>query len=824
MTTETLGPLSGYAQPLPTKALRPTTDPVDLGDIAGAGPEIVGLVGQTRAIGAMNFGIRMRKQGFNLYAMDLPGADRRTSLTKFLSEHVRTGPAPDDWVYVNNFASPEKPRALKLPPGTAVRLRDAMTDLIADLGIAIPALFEGDDYKSRRSAIDSEFEEAQERAFSQLGDKAREMSISIMRTPVGFAFAPMREGKVIKPDEFETLPLTERERIQANIGGLQEELKNIVERMPSLEKIRRDRVRVLNKEMASGTVGVAVRQVLDAFSRVQEVQDFLREVSEDLLTNIDVFLESAAMAANASIPMASGARAQDPRIRRYHVNVVVGEKDGERSGAPIVYEPNPTFQNLIGRIEHIAQMGALLTDFTLIRGGSLHRANGGYLIVDAREILSQPFAWPALKRSLRSREVRITSLAEQLSVVSTTSLEPDPIPLDVKVVLFGDRWLYYLLMALDLDFTELFKVEVDFNDEFDRTRSNVALYAQLIVAIGAREALRPIDRSAIARMIDEASRIAEDAEKLSLQIAVVSDILCEADHWAAQAKHDNISADDVAKAVGERRQRSDRLRKRALEAISRGVIGIATDGAATGQINGLSVTQLGATSFGRPVRITARTRLGAGKVIDIEREVELGGPLHSKGVLILSGFLAARYAPDVPISMHASLVFEQSYGGVDGDSASSAELYALLSALSEAPIRQSLAVTGSVNQFGEVQAIGGVNEKIEGFFDVCAARGLTGEQGVLIPASNVKHLMLREDIVDACGAGRFAIYSVSTIDQGVELLTGMRAGERDSSGNFPSDSVNGKVEAKLRQFAAARRRFGAERDNDRPNTSNDRPA
>jgi lon-related putative ATP-dependent protease len=524
-----------------------------------------------------------------------------------------------------------------------------------------------------------------------------------------------------------------------------------------------------------------------------------------------VFLESAEAAANAPLPVPNLAAPGHPRLRRYKVNVIVGDRPEGSGGAPVIWESNPTYQHLIGRVEHISQMGALVTDFTLIRPGALHHANGGYLMLDAREILSQPFAWAGLKRCLKDKQIAISSVAEQISLMSTISLEPDPIPLDVKIVLIGDRWLYYFLMALDPDFPELFKVEVDFDDEFDRSEGNAALYAQLISAIGKREALKPIDRSGLACMIDEAARLADDSEKLSLQIGVVADILREADHWAGEAGRGTIAADDIARAVDERRRRSARVRERTQEAIGRNIVLIDTEGAAVGQVNGLSVLQLGHQSFGRPTRITARTRLGSGRVIDIEREVELGGPLHSKGVLILSGFLAARYAPGVPVSLQASLVFEQSYGGVDGDSASSAELYALLSALADVPIRQSFAVTGSVNQFGQVQAIGGVNEKIEGFFDICTGRGLTGDQGVLIPVANVQHLMLRQEVVEACRAGRFAVIPVATIDQGIEILTGRPAGARGTDGRFPTDSINGRVEATLIDYAEKRRRYAADR-------------
>jgi lon-related putative ATP-dependent protease len=748
--------------------------------------------------------------------MGLQGTGRHSSVRALLAERARREPTPDDWVYVNNFAAPEKPRALRLPPGTAVRFRNAMDALIADLGVAIPALFESDEYKARRSAINQEFEEAQEQSFSELSERASAKSITVMRTPIGFAFAPMRSGQVVNADAFEAMPAEERERIQADIKDLQDELKSILTRMPSLEKTRRDRIRELNKEMASGTVNVAIQGGADAFAHIPEVRAFLDEAAEDLLANVEVFLESAEIAANAPMPVMSLTAPVSSRLKRYRVNVMVGDHAEGENGAPVVSEPNPTYQNIVGRIEHVSHMGALVTDFTLIRPGALHRANGGYLILDARDILSQPFSWTALKRALRSREIAITSLAEQVSLISTISLEPDPITLETKIVLIGDRWLYYLLMALDPDFTDLFKVEVDFDDEFDRSPDNVHLYAQAVSSIIAREALRAIDDAGMARMVDEAARLAEDAEKLSLRLGVVADILREADHWAGEAGRATMSADDVGRAVDERRRRSARIRERVQEAITRDIILVSTTGSAVGQVNGLSVSQLGTHNFGWPTRITARARQGTGKVIDIEREVALGGPLHSKGVLILSGFLAARYAPDVPVSVHASLVFEQSYGGIDGDSASSAELYALLSALADVPIRQSHAVTGSVNQFGDVQAIGGVNEKIEGFFDICEARGLTGEQAVLIPAANVRHLMLREDVVDACRKGRFAVVPVATIDQGIEVLTGIAAGVRDAEGRFPPDSINGRVEATLRAFAAARRRFGADRVGERP--------
>jgi len=480
----------------------------------------------------------------------------------------------------------------------------------------------------------------------------------------------------------------------------------------------------------------------------------------------------------------------------------------ESKGAPVVYEDNPTYQNLVGEAEYMAQLGAIFTDFGLLRPGALHQANGGCLLLDAVRVLSLPYAWEGLKRALRSGQIRIESLGQALSLISTASLEPEPIPLNVKVVLLGERLLYYLLVQRDSEFNELFKVAVDFDEEVDRSPSSQLVYAKLIGRLARQEKLLPFDRGGVARVIEQSSRLVSDAEKLSLHNQTLSDLLREADYWARKAGSNLVAAGDVQRAIDSQVYRASRLRDRYQEEVLRGTLLIDTQGAKVGQVNGLSVVQPGRFAFGHPSRITARVRLGRGEVVDIEREVELSGPIHSKGVLILSGFLGARYAPDRPLSLSASLVFEQSYSGVEGDSASSAELYALLSALSEAPIKQSLAVTGSVNQRGEVQAIGGVNEKIEGFFDLCQARGLTGEQGVLIPASNVKHLMLRRDVVEAVGAAKFHVYPVETIDQGISLLTGLEAGERDSSGSFPEDSINHRVEMRLIALAEKRAAFG----------------
>ncbi len=504
-----------------------------------------------------------------------------------------------------------------------------------------------------------------------------------------------------------------------------------------------------------------------------QVLEYIDAAGKDLIRHVGLFLTQAGD--ENELVKQTIDTSRDPRFRRYMVNVIVGDND-TASGAPVLEEINPTYGNLIGRVEHIAQMGALVTDFLLIKPGSLHKANGGYLLIDARKLLLSPFAWEALKRTIKAREIRIEQPLESfgLGMISTQTLDPEPIPLDVKVVLFGDRELYYLLAAFDPDFRGLFKVQADFDDTISWSAENNLAYARVIASIVAQHKLKPFDASGVARIIEEGARLADDREKLSIQLGRISDLVREADYWSSQAGREVTAREDVERAVAESIQRADRLRDRAQEVINRDIVLIDTEGAKVGQINGLSVLQLGTFSFGRPSRITARVRMGQGRVVDIEREVKLGGPLHSKGVMILWGYLAGRYAEDVPLALAATLVFEQSYGGVDGDSASSTELYALLSALSEVPVKQGYAVTGSVNQRGEVQAIGGVNEKIEGFFDICKARGLTGDQGVLIPKSNVQHLMLRQDVIEAVREGKFAIYAVSHVDEGMEILTGSK--------------------------------------------------
>ena len=804
-----------HHEPLAIAALRRIVDPESLSYSSTKELDpAVGLIGQDRALRAIEFGLGMAAQDFNIFVLGPAASGKTTAVKTYLERKVTEPSSVCDWVYVNNFENNNQPRALRLPCGRGTPFSKAMVTVIDELRQTLPAIFEDEDYQSRRRTIDEGFRSGQEEAFEALTARAQEQNVAILRTPTGIGMAPMLDGKVVKPEVFNGLPEEMRKNVEAKIATLQKELEAILQNVPKSEKERRTRLRELNEEVAAFAVKEALEDVRTSHADLEHVLSYLDIVSEDLIHNVGLFFDQPDEDGQAAQPVQRSVETtRDPRYRRYMVNVVIShETNGENNKRPIVEELNPTYGNLIGRIEHVAQMGSLVTDFLLVKPGALHRANGGYLLIDARKLLLSPFAWEALKRALKSKKLRIEQPEETQSVFSTQTLDPETIPLDVKVILFGDRQLYYALAAGDPDFNRMFKVQADFDDLITRNDENHKSYARMIASIVDNHKLSHVDASGIARLIEEGSRLADDREKLSIEIGNLADLIREADYWSKEAGNEMITSASVARAIDERVQRADRLRDRSQEGISRDIVLIDTDGEKVGQINALSVLQLGDFAFGKPTRITARVRMGRGRVTDIEREVNLGGPLHSKGVMILWGYLAGKYAQDVPLALAASLVFEQSYGGVDGDSASSTELYALLSALSGVPIKQSMAVTGSVNQWGEVQTIGGVNEKIEGFFDVCNARGLSGVQGVLVPKANEQHLMLRTDVVEAAKAGKFAIHSVETIDQGIEILTGVEAGERGEDGHFPAGTINGLVEARLREFAERARAFSAGAD------------
>jgi lon-related putative ATP-dependent protease len=768
-----------------------------------------GLLGQPRAVAAVEFGIGIERDGYNIFAFGPPGTGKHTAVLQYLERKAAGNETPSDICYVNNFEESHRPKMLQLPAGRGGELRRAMERLVDELTTALQAALDSEEYQTQRQGLEEQFNERQTKALSELADEAGEQGLAFLRTAAGMAFAPVQDDEILSPEEFQKLPDKERQKLEQEIDTFKEKLQKVLLQFPRWQREARERLRKLNLEVSRFAAQPLIDELREQFTGLDAVQVFLDAVEDDVLENAGRLVGGQEQSPAQALMQAlgGGQETEKPSLGRYRVNVLVDHK--ETQGAPVVYEDNPTYQNLVGRVEHIAKMGALVTDFNLIKAGALHRATGGYLLVDALKLLSLPYAYEGLKRAMQSKQIKIESIGEALSLTTTYSLEPEPVGLAGKIVLLGDSTVYYLLSAYDPEFSELFKVAADFTGQLDWSIENLRLYARLIAKLVREDELKPLDREAVGRVIEHSARMLEDSEKISLLMSRIFDLLREADYWAGQAGREVVTTGDIQRAIDAGIFRLDRYRDRIQEEIDRGTLLLDTAGAKIGQVNGLSVYELGDFAFGRPTRITARVRLGKGEVLDIEREVELSGPIHSKGVLILSGFLGARYAPDVPLSLAASLVFEQSYGGVDGDSASSTELYALLSAISGVPIKQTFAVTGSVNQRGEVQAIGGANEKIEGFYDVCVARGLDGEQGVLIPASNVKHLMLRQDVVDAVAQGKFHIYAVETVDQGIEILTGRPAGERDSEGNYPEDSINRLVEDRLIELAVTAQEFSA---------------
>lgn len=757
-------------------------DDLNFDTTAGLEP-IAGLLGQARAEEALRFGIGIPRRGFNLFVLGPPGVGKHRLVKDALAAH-ETGSIPRDWIYVHRFDAPDRPRALGLPAGRGRQLRDAMEALTAELGPSLSATFESDDYANRRQALEEKVEARHQEAFSRLATAAEERSLRLLRTPVGFAFAPVRDGEVLNPEKFGALEPKEQESLQAKMEEMESELRDVMRAAPVWKREAHAELRELEREMGRFAVAALLSDIRDSFRDLEGVLEWLAQVEDDVVEHVHAFLidpdaeGQEAMMMRALRPDPSG---------RYRVNLLVDCCD--MGAAPIVEEDHPTLERLFGRIDRRAHFGALVSDFTMIKAGALHRANGGTLVLDARRLLLSPMAWDTLKRTLTRGEIEIESLGRTLGM-STESLDPDPIPLDVKVILIGDRRLYYLLSSADPDFDHLFKVAADLADEVPWDDEHAVSFARLIAGITRAEELRPFEADAVGRVLEAASRWAGDQRKLSTEITRLSDLLREADWRARERGADIVTRDDVRAAIRAGRQREWRLPERLLERFADGTILVDTSGEAVGQVNSLSVLAAGHTRFGQPSRITSRVRAGKGEIVDIERDVELGGPTHSKGVMILASYLAATYGIEQPLSLSASLVFEQSYGGVEGDSASMAELCALLSALSELPLQQRFAITGSVNQHGQAQIVGGANEKIEGFFDVCAARGLDGTHAVIIPRANVPHLMLREDVVDAIEAGRFAVHPMRTLDDALALLTG-----------GPADAVHDAVRARLSHFA-----------------------
>ncbi|MDH5184283.1 MAG: AAA family ATPase, partial [Gammaproteobacteria bacterium] len=744
------------------------------------------------------------------------GIGKHSIIHRYLEQKAAQGQTPEDLCYVHNFSHPQQPVALALPSGQASTFRNDMQQLVRDLLTTLPAAFESDNYQDQARGLEENFKQRQSGALDALQDEAQAQHIKLFRTPGGFAFAPLAGDEVISPADFEKLPEDEQLRIEKLVDGLQEKLAASFRQLPQWRKELIEQLRQLERDTALVVVAQLLEPIRQTYQNLPQVLNYLEAVESDVLDNVEDFLSRDESSSAGILGLQQQKQAG---LRRYQINIL---SEQQNHAAPVIYEDHPTYENLTGRIEYSSQLGTLITDFTLIKPGALHRANGGYLILDANKLLQQPYAWDGLKRALRSKHINIETLYHAMGLSSTQGLEPEPVPLEVKIVLLGDRMLYYLLCQYDADFAELFKVAADFETRIDRNEENIQLYAQLIASMLDKEQLRPMDNEAVARIIEHSSRYLEDSHKLSTHMGELVDLIAEADYWAQEEEAKIIQRMHVQQAIDAQIRRVDRVHHISNEYIERGIVMIDTAGHARAQVNGLTVMQMGNFEFGQPSRITATARLGEGHIINIEREVELSGPIHSKGVMVLSGYLGAHYAPDVPFSLAATLVFEQSYGEIDGDSASAAELICLLSALSGVPVKQSLAITGSINQHGRIQAIGGVNAKIEGFFDICHSRKLDGEQGVIIPRSNVQDLMLREDVVEAVQQGQFHIYAIEQINEAIELMLDKAAGSRNEEGKYPEDTVNYLVEERLVELAHIRHTHG-EKEEDETDEEKEKP-
>jgi lon-related putative ATP-dependent protease len=754
------------------------------------------IIGQERAVRALKFGLGIKDHGFNVFIAGYPGTGRKTAVKNFVEAQAKTQPVPPDWCYVNNFGNQYEPKAIKLPAGKGKEFREEMKNFIENVKTALPKAFESEDYVARREATIKTLEDQRKQLIDELSTKAQREGFVIQTTPIGILLIPVLDGKPLSEEEMLALPQKTKEKISEKREKLETEFRNTMRQLIDMERKIHEALKKLNKEVALYALGNQVESLMEKYVATTEVTAYLKEVENDILDNLQQFIRRGEPEQALPFPMPW---LKEEPYKKYEVNLVIDNSN--ITGAPVVVETNPTYHNLLGRTEKEAQFGALTTDFSMIRPGAIHRANGGYLIVPVEELLRNPLSYDGLKRDIRDSKMSIEEPEERYGFLSVKTLKPQPIPLTAKVILIGTPYLYQLMFSLDPDFQELFKIKAEFDTTMPRTDEKVQQYAAFVCGLCDREGLKHLDGSGLAKLVEFSSRIIEDQYKLSTQFSAIADIVRESNYYATQDNVQFITGAHVRKAIEEKIYRSKLIQEKIQEMITRGFFLIDTVDQKVGQVNGLSVMGLGDFSFGTPSRVTASIGLGREGVIDIEREAKMGGPIHTKGVLILSGYLNDKYARDKPLSLSARLVFEQNYGGVEGDSASSTELYSILSSLSGLPIKQNLAVTGSVNQKGEVQAIGGVNEKIEGFYELCKAKGLTGEQGVMIPDSNVQNLMLKEEVVEAVKAGKFNVYSAKTIDEGIEVLTGVKAGQRRPDGTYEEGTVNYLVNKQLADMA-----------------------
>lgn len=783
-------------QPIRPEQLRTTCDPAQFSfDTTADLDSTADIIGQPRGVRALAFGIDMISPGYNIYVLGAKGTGRSTAIKRFLEARTQEKPAPDDWLYVHNFEVPYQPRALSLPAGRGALFQTRMTRLISDISHDLRQAFDVESYVTAVQMLQDEVQLQQSALLTALQQQATAVGLVLVETASGLTLAAVGpDGRPLPPAEFQTLPAEQQQALEQARLSLIDDVDGTLRQMRDLDLAARDRLRALDREVAASAIDHHFASLNAEYVEFPAVLNYLRQVYADVLNQIDDFAP----------PEGS---TDEIDLRRYEVNLLVD--NSQTTGAPVSVVINPSFHELFGRIEFEMQSGVMTTHFTDIKPGALHQTNGGYLIVDARDLAENELAWEALKRALKGREIRLQAgpVADG-APVPAKSLSPEPIPLTIKIILVGSPGLYYYLYDYDDDFRTLFKVRVDFEDVMPRSADNEAAYASFIATRCSDEQLKPFDRTAVAKVVEYGTRLADDRKKLSTRFGAIADLIREANYWAESHGRSQVAADDVRQALAERRYRSNYLEEHLQEEILHGTLFIATDGTAAGQVNGLSVYDTGDYAFGQPSRITARTFMGDGGVIHIERETQMSGPIHDKGVLTLYGYLGGKYAQDQPLTLTASVTFEQNYGGIEGDSASLAELYAIVSCLSRIPVKQGIAVTGSFNQHGMVQPIGGVNEKIEGFFEICRARGLDGDQGVVIPASNLDNLMLNEDVVTAVADGKFGIWAVQTVDDGIELLMGEPAGRRDADGLYPEGTVHYAVQHRLRELAIQFKSFG----------------
>ena len=788
--TVKLGPDDLYKSCSPEQFTFATTDDVETQ---------IGIIGQEKALRSLDFGLEINATGYNIFALGETGTGKMTTIATMLNEKAQGETVPPDWCYVYNFKDPDAPIAVSLEPGRGRVLRKDMEELIKALRIDIPKAFESKEYEKQKNQIVEEFQRKQTELFSKLEEEAKQKGFSIKRGVAGIMIVPLKdESEALTPEEYGKLDEKTKKEMEKTGRLLQERLNEVFRAMRETEKFVQEMLNKLERAIAFDALHAPIENLKKKYHGNDKIIAYLEDVREDILSHLDEFKGQEEQP--SPLPFLKMPK-QEASFTRFVVNVIVDNADTK--GAPVVFESNPTYLNLFGRIENRILYGMALTDFSMIRAGSVHRANGGYLIVDALDLLRNPFSYEALKRAIKNREIKVEDVLEQYRFISTASLKPEAIPLNTKVVVKGTPNIYYLLYNLDPEYSELFKVKADFDSRMDRTPENVRKYAQAIAECQKTEKLLPFDRSGVARLVEHGSRLADHQGKLTTRLSSLVDLMKESNYWAKKDGANFVRADHVTQAINEQVYRVNRIEERLREVTLEDTIIVDTAGEKVGQVNGLAVLDMGDYSFGRPSRITARTYVGRAGIVNIERETKMSGKIHEKAIFIIASYLGAKYAVSKPISLSASITFEQLYEMIEGDSATCAEMYALLSSISGVPLKQSFAVTGSMDQNGDVQPIGGVNQKIEGFFDLCKSRGLDGSHGAIIPQRNVRHLMLKQEVIAALKDGLFTIYSIDKMEEGLEILTGMSAGVLGPEGTYPEDSINNRVMKRLTEISQA---------------------